>query len=175
MFRKQIDQAEAGDNLGILLRGVKKDDVKRGMVISKPRSIKAHRKVQAQVRKQNLLCKPGIKMTILELIESDFFFFKLWWWWWGVLVFQVYVLTKDEGGMSTPFTCNSIPHMFSLTWSVTCALTLPGDKVCLWLNPCTCKVQGPECTACLQNEDILVSPQSCPVAVVQFDTYFDLV
>ncbi|CAG02711.1 unnamed protein product [Tetraodon nigroviridis] len=77
MFRKQIDQAEAGDNLGILLRGVKKDDVKRGMVISKPRSIKAHRKVQAQVRKQNLLCKPGIKMTILELIESDFFFFKL--------------------------------------------------------------------------------------------------
>lgn len=54
MFRKNVDRAEAGDNVGVLLRGLKKEDVERGLVVSKPGSIEAHQKVQARVRKQYL-------------------------------------------------------------------------------------------------------------------------
>jgi elongation factor Tu len=49
MFRKLLDQAEAGDNVGVLLRGVKKDEVERGMVLAKPGSIKPHTKFKAQL------------------------------------------------------------------------------------------------------------------------------
>ncbi len=44
MFRKLLDQGEAGDNVGVLLRGVKRDDVERGQVLAKPGSIKPHTK-----------------------------------------------------------------------------------------------------------------------------------
>lgn len=49
MFRKLLDFAEAGDNVGVLLRGVKKDDVERGQVIAKPGSITPHTKFKATV------------------------------------------------------------------------------------------------------------------------------
>ena len=49
MFRKLLDQAEAGDNVGVLMRGVKKEDIERGQVISKPGSIKPHKKFKAEV------------------------------------------------------------------------------------------------------------------------------
>ena len=49
MFRKSLDQAEAGDNAGILLRGIKKEDVERGQVLVKPGSIKPHRTFTAKV------------------------------------------------------------------------------------------------------------------------------
>jgi elongation factor Tu len=49
MFRKILDAAEAGDNVGLLLRGVDRDDVERGMVIAKPGSIKPHRHFKAEV------------------------------------------------------------------------------------------------------------------------------
>ena len=49
MFRKLLDTAEAGDNVGILLRGVKKEDIERGQVIAKPGSIKPHKKFKAEV------------------------------------------------------------------------------------------------------------------------------
>jgi elongation factor Tu len=49
MFRKILDTAEAGDNVGLLLRGVDRDDVERGMVIAKPGSIKPHRHFKAEV------------------------------------------------------------------------------------------------------------------------------
>ncbi len=49
MFRKLLDEARAGDNVGLLLRGVKKEDVERGQVIAKPGSIKAHRKFKAEI------------------------------------------------------------------------------------------------------------------------------
>jgi elongation factor Tu len=49
MFRKVLDVAEAGDNVGLLLRGVDRDDVERGMVIAKPGSIKPHRHFRAEV------------------------------------------------------------------------------------------------------------------------------
>jgi elongation factor Tu len=49
MFRKLLDEARAGDNVGLLLRGTKKEDVERGMVIAKPGSIKPHKKFKAEV------------------------------------------------------------------------------------------------------------------------------
>ncbi|XP_036943728.1 elongation factor Tu, mitochondrial [Acanthopagrus latus] len=88
MFHKSLDRAEAGDNLGALVRGLKREDVRRGMVMCKPGSIKPHLKVQA----------------------------------------QVYVLSKEEGGRHKPFVSNFMPVMFSLTWDMTCRITLPADK-----------------------------------------------
>jgi elongation factor Tu len=49
MFRKLLDQGEAGDNVGILLRGTKRDDVERGQVLCKPKSITPHTKFEAEV------------------------------------------------------------------------------------------------------------------------------
>ncbi|HRW20943.1 MAG TPA: elongation factor Tu [Bacteroidales bacterium] len=49
MFRKILDRGEAGDNVGLLLRGVDKKEIKRGMVIAKPGSIKPHTKFKAEV------------------------------------------------------------------------------------------------------------------------------
>ena len=49
MFRKLLDEARAGDNVGVLLRGIKKEDVERGQVIAKPGSIKPHKKFKAEV------------------------------------------------------------------------------------------------------------------------------
>ncbi|MGM0496704.1 MAG: elongation factor Tu [Bacteroidota bacterium] len=49
MFRKILDRGEAGDNTGLLLRGVNKDDIKRGMVIARPGSITPHTKFKAEV------------------------------------------------------------------------------------------------------------------------------
>src|SRR5574340_1160937 len=48
MFRKLLDQGQAGDNVGVLLRGVKKEDVERGMVLAKPGSITPHTKFKAE-------------------------------------------------------------------------------------------------------------------------------
>ncbi len=49
MFRKLLDTGEAGDNAGLLLRGIEKDNIKRGMVIAKPGSITPHKKFKAEV------------------------------------------------------------------------------------------------------------------------------
>jgi elongation factor Tu len=49
MFRKLLDKASAGDNVGVLLRGTKKEEVERGMVLAKPGSIKGHTKFKAEV------------------------------------------------------------------------------------------------------------------------------
>ncbi|MCB9225300.1 MAG: elongation factor Tu [Crocinitomicaceae bacterium] len=49
MFRKILDRGEAGDNVGLLLRGIEKSDIRRGMVIAKPGSIKPHAKFKAEV------------------------------------------------------------------------------------------------------------------------------
>ena len=49
MFRKLLDQAEAGDNVGLLLRGVDKDDLERGMVIAAPKSILPHKRFKGEV------------------------------------------------------------------------------------------------------------------------------
>jgi elongation factor Tu len=49
MFRQILDRGEAGDNAGILLRGIEKTDIKRGMVITKPGSVTPHSKFKAEV------------------------------------------------------------------------------------------------------------------------------
>ena len=49
MFRKILDTGEAGDNVGLLLRGIDKDEIRRGMVIAKPGSIKPHKEFKAEV------------------------------------------------------------------------------------------------------------------------------
>jgi len=48
MFRKLLDEGQAGDNIGVLLRGTKKEDVERGMVLAKPKSITPHTKFKAE-------------------------------------------------------------------------------------------------------------------------------
>jgi elongation factor Tu len=48
MFRKTLDQGQAGDNIGVLLRGTKREDVERGQVLAKPGSIKPHRRFKAE-------------------------------------------------------------------------------------------------------------------------------
>lgn len=50
MFHKSLERAEAGDNLGALVRGLKREDLRRGLVMVKPGSIQPHQKVEAQVR-----------------------------------------------------------------------------------------------------------------------------
>ena len=49
MFRKLLDYAEAGDNIGALLRGVQRDQVERGQVLAKPKSVNPHSLFEAQV------------------------------------------------------------------------------------------------------------------------------
>lgn len=49
MFRKTLNEGQAGDNVGLLLRGVAKDDIERGMVLVKPGSVKPHKKYKAQI------------------------------------------------------------------------------------------------------------------------------
>jgi len=48
MFRKTLDEGQAGDNIGVLLRGVKREDVERGQVVADPGSITPHRKFKAE-------------------------------------------------------------------------------------------------------------------------------
>ncbi|MBR4149916.1 MAG: elongation factor Tu [Firmicutes bacterium] len=49
MFRKLLDQGEAGDNIGVLLRGVQRNEIERGQVLAKPGSVHPHTKFDAQV------------------------------------------------------------------------------------------------------------------------------
>ena len=49
MFRKLLDQGQAGDNVGVLLRGTKRDDVERGQVLAKPGTITPHTKFEGEV------------------------------------------------------------------------------------------------------------------------------
>jgi elongation factor Tu len=49
MFRKELDEGQAGDNLGLLLRGIDKDGIERGQVVVKPKSIMPHAKFKGQI------------------------------------------------------------------------------------------------------------------------------
>jgi elongation factor Tu len=49
MFRKVLDEGQAGDNIGVLLRGTKKEEVERGMVLAKPKTITPHTKFKAEI------------------------------------------------------------------------------------------------------------------------------
>jgi len=97
MFNKQLDKGQAGDNAGILLRGIKKEDVRRGQVLAKPGSITPHTEFES----------------------------------------EVYVLTKEEGGRSTPFFKGYKPQFYIRTTDVTgevelsegTEMVMPGDTV----------------------------------------------
>jgi elongation factor Tu len=59
MFKKQLDEGMAGDNAGILLRGIPKEDVERGMVLAKPGSITPHTTSRASVRAEQGRGRPS--------------------------------------------------------------------------------------------------------------------
>jgi elongation factor Tu len=97
MFNKTLDSGMAGDNVGVLLRGIEKDQIERGQVICKPGTIKPHTKFKG----------------------------------------EVYVLTKEEGGRTTPFFSGYRPQFYFRTTDVTGSVKLlggaemcmPGDNV----------------------------------------------
>jgi len=92
MFNKTLDQGQAGDNVGLLLRGVKREEIQRGQVLCKPGSITPHTEFEA----------------------------------------EVYVLSKEEGGRSTPFFSGYRPQFYFRTTDVTGALNLLGDaEMCM--------------------------------------------
>jgi len=85
MFQKTLDEGRAGDNVGILLRGLKKEDVERGQVLAKPGTITPHTEFEG----------------------------------------EVYILTKEEGGRSTPFFSGYKPQFYFRTTDVTGEVQLP--------------------------------------------------
>ncbi len=92
MFKKTMDQGQAGDNVGLLLRGVKREEIERGQVIAKPGTITPHME-----------------------FEGD-----------------VYILSKDEGGRSTPFMTGYRPQFYFRTTDVTGTINLPEDvQMCM--------------------------------------------
>jgi elongation factor Tu len=89
-FQKELETGQAGDNVGVLLRGIDKDQLERGMVIAKPGSITPHTEFEA----------------------------------------QIYALSKDEGGRSTPFFKGYRPQFYFRTTDVTGAVELmPGTEM----------------------------------------------
>ncbi len=86
MFNKTLESAIAGDNCGALLRGIEKDQVSRGQVLAAPKSIKPHKKFEA----------------------------------------EVYILTKEEGGRTSPFFAGYRPQFYFRTTDVTGAIELTG-------------------------------------------------
>ena len=96
MFRKLLDQGQAGDNVGVLLRGIKREEVERGMVLAAPGSITPHREFEA----------------------------------------QVYVLSREEGGLHTPFFNGYRPQFYfrttdasgDVTLSEGVEMVMPGDQ-----------------------------------------------
>jgi len=76
MFRKTLDEAQAGDNIGVLLRGIEKDEVSRGMVLAAPGSITPHTKFEGEVY---VLSKEegGRHTPFFEGYRPQFYFIKL--------------------------------------------------------------------------------------------------
>ena len=92
MFKKSLDQGQAGDNVGLLLRGIKREDIQRGQCIAKPKSITPHMDFEA----------------------------------------DVYILSKEEGGRSTPFMSGYRPQFYFRTTDVTGTIKLPeGVQMCM--------------------------------------------
>lgn len=102
MFHKELERGEAGDNMGALLRGIKREQVRRGQVLVAPGSIKSVKKFKAQIY---VSTTTGLLPTVADLPSQ--------------------VLTKDEGGRYTPFMSNYRPQLFIRTTDVTVALTFP--------------------------------------------------
>ena len=95
MFRKILDEGEAGDNVGLLLRGIDKNEIKRGMVLCHPGQIKPYKKFKAQI-------------YVLKKEEGG-----------------IYVLKKEEGGRHTPFGNKYRPQFYLRTMDCTGEISLP--------------------------------------------------
>lgn len=89
MFHQTLEEAQAGDQLGALVRGMKRDDIRRGMVMAKPGTVKANDQIEA----------------------------------------QVYILSKEEGGRSKPFTSFFQLQMFSRTWDCAAVVNIPNKEM----------------------------------------------
>ncbi|KAI8434768.1 hypothetical protein MSG28_003285 [Choristoneura fumiferana] len=89
MFHKTLEEAQAGDQLGALVRSIKREQIKRGMVMAKPGTVKAHDNIEA----------------------------------------AVYILSKEEGGRSKPFTSFIQLQMFSMTWDCASQVTIPNKEM----------------------------------------------
>jgi elongation factor Tu len=93
-------RAEAGDNLGALCRGLKREDVNKGLVMCKPGTVTPHTKFDAQLY---VLSKVSVVCAVLNL--------------------------QEEGGRHTPFVNGYRPQLFTRTADVTCTVGLPDNKV----------------------------------------------
>lgn len=71
MFRKELDQGEAGDNVGVLLRGTKKEEVERGMVLCKPSSITPHKNLRVKSMFSLKMRAEGIHHSLM-VIDHNF-------------------------------------------------------------------------------------------------------
>ncbi len=73
MFRKILDRGEAGDNVGLLLRGIEKEQICRGMVICKPNSVTPHSKFKAEVyvlkKEEGVVIPRSLTNTVLSSIS----------------------------------------------------------------------------------------------------------
>ncbi|KAL9262730.1 Elongation factor Tu, mitochondrial-like protein [Drosera capensis] len=107
MFKKILDNGQAGDNVGLLLRGLKREDVQRGQTLLYCR------------RALKVVAKPGSLKTC-KRFEAE-----------------IYVLTKDEGGRHTSFVSNYMPQFYMRTADITgkvelpenVKMVMPGDNV----------------------------------------------
>ncbi|MEE7477615.1 elongation factor Tu [Methylobacterium hispanicum] len=151
MFRKLLDQGQAGDNVGVLLRGTKREDVERGQVVCKPGSVKPHTKVGETVEIVGIRATTTTTVTGVEmfrkLLDQGQAGDNV-----GVLLrgtkredvergqvvckpgsvkphtkfkAEAYILTKEEGGRHTPFFTNYRPQFYFRTTDVTGVCTLP--------------------------------------------------
>ncbi|MGU1171011.1 EF-Tu/IF-2/RF-3 family GTPase, partial [Pseudomonas aeruginosa] len=144
MFRKLLDEGRAGENVGILLRGTKREDVERGQVLAKPGTIKPHTKFECEVY---VLSKEegGRHTPFFKGYRPQFYFRTT-----GQVLAkpgtikphtkfecEVYVLSKEEGGRHTPFFKGYRPQFYFRTTDVTgnCELpegvemVMPGDNI----------------------------------------------
>ena len=71
MFHKELDRGEAGDNMGALIRGIKRDQIRRGMVMAAPGSIKPHKKFQAQIYVRTPFHSPFDTFLTSSLLDFD--------------------------------------------------------------------------------------------------------
>ena len=102
MFRKLLDEGMAGDNVGLLLRGVQKEDIERGMVLVKPNSIKPHTKFEGEV--YVLKKEEGGRHTPFFARYRP----------------QFYIRTTDVTGQITAFTSDD---------GVNVEMVMPGDRI----------------------------------------------
>lgn len=101
MFHKELDRGEAGDNMGALLRGIKKEQLRRGQVVAAPGSIKAIKKFQAQIYVSHA------RSTILLLNSSSSRRSSR----------RMRVVGTPPSCRATPHKCSCVPPTFRCNWS----------------------------------------------------------